>query len=350
MAVTKSTFGTLPSGQTVDVLSMTNAHGVQAQIMTYGATLVSFSVPGKDGKAVELTLGVDSLEAYLAGTPYYGATIGRFGNRIANGVFTLDGTTYTLAKNENGIAHLHGGNIGFDKVVWDAKAEELADGTRIRLTYRSPDGDEGYPGTLDVTVDYILKDDNTLTIDYVATTDKATPCNLTNHTYWNLSGDNAASIRDHVLTLHAEAYLPVDETLIPTGELRPVAGTPMDFNEPHAIGERIDQVEGGYDHCYVLPASEGCCECACQKWAAEVTHPASGRTMRVGTTEPGLQFYSGNFLAGALGRGNAKQGIHTGFCLEAEHFPDAVNQPSFASVILQPGQTYRQTTVHAFEF
>ena len=344
--VQKAAFGKTQEGTAVDIYTLTNRNGMVAKIATYGATLTELLVPGKGGKT-NVVLGYDRLEPYLAGTPYFGATIGRVGNRIAKGRFTLNGKTYTLATN-NGPNHLHGGNKGFDKVVWKAEPAQSASGPSLKLTYRSADGEEGYPGTLDVTVVYTLTDANEVRIDYTATTDKPTPVNLTNHSYFNLAGDGVGDILAHELTINADQFTPVDATLIPTGELKNVKGTVFDFTTPTAIGARIAKVPieppVGYDHNFVLRGGGGSLALA-----ARVVEPKSGRTMEVLTTEPGLQFYSGNFLDGSLkNRAGVPYQKHAAFCLETQHFPDSVNHPNFPSTILEPGKTYKTTTVYRF--
>ena len=344
MTITKISFGESPEGAPVDLYRLENSQGLKAQILTFGATLKLVTVPNEQGEAVDITLSRETLDQYAGEACYFGATIGRVGNRIAQGRFTLDSADYQLATNNNDLNHLHGGNVGFDRKLWSAEATELPDGSSVRLWRTSPDGEEGYPGTVQVEVTYTLSDDNRLRIAYQATTDRATPVNLTNHAFWNLAGAGD-SILGHELTLHASAYLPIDEALIPTGARLAVAGTPMDFTEPHAVGTRIEQVPGGYDHCYILDRKD-----SGLSLAAELFDPKSGRRMTVETTEPGIQFYSGNFLDGSQSaRGNVfKQ--HGALCLETQHFPDAVNQRSFPSVILRPEETYRQTTVHTFSW
>lgn len=340
--ITKEPFGQTADGAEVSLYTLTNQSGMTVQITNYGGIVTSIVTPDRDGNPGDVVLGFTDLEGYLAEHPYFGALIGRYGNRIAQGRFTLDGQTYTLATN-NGPNHLHGGIKGFDKVVW--QAEELPGQDALRLTYTSPDGEEGYPGTLTTTVTYTLTGDNELKIDYEATTDKATPINLTNHSYFNLAAGQAEDALAHELTIYADRYTVVDETLIPTGELRPVQGTPMDFTSAHAIGERIGQVEGGYDHNYVLnkPAA------AEMTLAATAYEPTSGRFMEVFTTQPGVQFYSGNFLDGSLtGKGNVVYKKHYGFCLETQHFPDSPNQPDFMSTILRPGEKYQHATIYKF--
>jgi aldose 1-epimerase len=346
--VLKTAFGQTKEGAPVDQYTLTNRRGVTAKVITYGATLTELIVPDRAGKPGNVVLGYDRLEPYLAGTPYFGSTVGRVGNRIAKARFTLNGRTYTLAAN-NGPNHLHGGLKGFDKVVWKAETVPGAGAASVKFSYRSPDAEEGYPGNLDVTVVYTLTDDNDLRLDYTATADKATPVNLTNHSYFNLAGDGSGDILGHVLMIAADQFTPVDDTLIPTGELKPVKGTVFDFTTPTAIGARVAKVPiappVGYDHNFVLRKAAG----SGPRLAARVVEPTSGRTMEVHTTEPGVQFYSGNFLDGTLkNRKGVTYAKHAGFCLETQHFPDSVNQPGFPSTILEPGQTYRTTTVYRF--
>jgi aldose 1-epimerase len=346
MSIKKESFGKTKDGTEVQLYTLGNEKGMQVKITNYGATVTAILTPDKQGKIGDVALGFDSMEGYLSPAytksgPYFGAAIGRYGNRIAKGKFTLDGQEYTLATN-NGANHLHGGKVGFDKVLWTA--EEAGDNA-LKFSYVSKDGEEGYPGTLTTTVTYTLTDDNELKIDYEATTDKATPVNLTNHSYFNLAAGAAADALQHVVTINADRYTVVDASLIPTGELRPVAGTEMDFTRPTAMGTRIAQVAGGgYDHNYVLRDTTGT-----MKLAATVYEPTSGRVMEVHTTEPGIQFYSGNFLDGSLtGKGNTVYKKHYGFCLETQHFPDSPNQPSFPSTILQPGDTFKSSTIYKF--
>jgi aldose 1-epimerase len=348
--VNEATFGVAPDGQQVSVYTLTNANGVEARVTNYGGIVLSLRVPDRDGELDDVVLGFDSLDNYVAGHPYFGAIIGRYGNRIAGGRFTLDGETYELAQN-NGPNSLHGGEQGFDKVVWTAEPFENETGQGLVLTYTSPDGEEGYPGTLQSRVTYTLTDQNELIFDYQATTDRATPVNLTQHTYFNLAGDGSGSILDHEMMLNASRFTPVDSTLIPTGELRSVEGTPFDFREPTPLGSRIEEDEqqirigGGYDHNYVIDRSAG----DSLTLAARVYEPTSGRVMEVLTTEPGVQLYTGNFLDGSLtGKNGAVYARRTGFCLETQHYPDSPNQPSFPSTILQPGEEYRSTTVYRF--
>ncbi|MBT9395537.1 galactose mutarotase [Hymenobacter sp. NST-14] len=337
-------FGKTQDGTEVQLYTLTNAHGLQVSITNYGGTITSLLVPDKAGKPGEIVLGFDNVSGYQSpefrkAGPYFGALIGRYGNRIAKGKFTLDGKEYTLAQN-NGENTLHGGKKGFDKVLWQAEPGTSAEGQTLKLSYLSKDGEEGYPGNLTVTVVYTLTADDALKIDYSATTDKATPVNLTNHAYFNLGGGK--DVLGHEVTLAADRYNVVDAGLIPTGELRPVQGTPFDFTSPHTIGERIAQVPGGYDHNWVLNSATG-------QPAATVYEPTTGRTMEVTTTEPGLQFYTGNFLDGTLkGASGQTYGKHAGFCLETQHFPDSPNQPKFPSTILKPGQTLHSTTIYKF--
>jgi aldose 1-epimerase len=345
MSIQKTSFGKTAEGVEVDLYTCTNTNGVVLKMTNFGATVVALEVPDREGKLANVNLGFSSLDGYLGDQPYFGATVGRCCNRIAGGKFTLDGQEYTLATN-NGPNHLHGGNVGFNKVVWTAEPIEDEHGVRIVFSYRSTDGEEGYPGNVDVTATYTLTNDNTLVIDFSATTDKPCPVNLTNHNYWNLNGAGTGTIRDHVLMINADKYLPVDDTLIPTGELADVEGTPLDFTEPKPIGQDLDQIQAdpvGYDHCFVLREGEGGDYLTL---AARVRDPDTGRVMEVHTTQPGLQFYSGNFLDGSEANGGYQQ--YEGFCLETQHFPDSPNQPAFPTTILKPGETYKQTTVHRF--
>jgi len=340
-------FGTLPTGDDVLEYQMENRNGMRVSILNYGGIVQSIWVPDRSGKLGDVALGFDELEAYLAKSPYFGCITGRYANRIAKGKFSLDGKSYTLATN-NDVNHLHGGDKGFDKRVWKAKFNGPQS---VELTYTSPDGDQGYPGALTAKVTYTLTDGNSLRIDYEATTTKATVINLTNHTYFNLSGAGQGTILDHVLTLDADRFNPTDATNIPTGELRPVAGTPFDFRQPTAIGQRIGtadeqlKVGQGYDHNYVLKDSR---DGVLEEKVARVFDPKSGRVLEVSTTEPGLQLYTGNFLDGMEG----KYGLHYvrrgALCLEAQTFPDSPNQPAFPSPVLRPGETYKQTTTYHF--
>lgn len=351
-------FGKLAGNQEARLYSLENASGFRAEISDYGGTVVRLLAPDRQGRFDDVVLGFNRVEEYVAQSPYFGCIVGRFGNRIADGTFTLDGRTYSLTKNNTpaGIpCHLHGGLKGFDKVLWHAELGGTQAEPALRLHYRSVDGEEGYPGNLDVVVTYTLTADNALRIDYVATTDRATPVNLTNHSYFNLAGEGSGTILGHVLTLHAGRYVPVNPGLIPIGQLAPVAGTPLDFTEPHTVGERIEALHeqlrfaGGYDHCFEIdrapaaPATEAAL-------AATLFEPQSGRLLEVLTTEPGIQFYSGNFLDGSFGgKSGRTYQRRAGICLETEHFPDAPNQPVFPSTILRPGETYRSTTVYRFK-
>ena len=325
-------------GKKVSLYTLTNKNGVQVKISNYGGIVTSWRVPDKQGNMANILLGFDSLSGYLAKPPYFGALIGRYGNRIANGKFKIDTTTYTLATN-NGKNHLHGGNTGFDKVVWDAfiTADSVPE---LTLHYVSKDGEEGYPGNLTVTVKYCLSDENELSIEYNAATDKPTVINLTQHNYYNLTGDDSQTILDHTLMIDADHYTPVDSTLIPTGEIKTVKGTPFDFTHPIKIGTRIDSVKGGYDHNWVLNKKDNPL-----RLVATLSEDKSGRQMDVFTTEPGLQFFSGNFLDGTVKDGDGKPfGAHTAMCLETQHFPDSPNEPSFPTTLLQPGEKYHSVT------
>jgi aldose 1-epimerase len=337
--ITKAAWGNT-DGQEVLLYTLTNKNGVEVKITNYGATVTSWKTADKDGKISSVVLGFDSLSGYLAKPPYFGAIVGRYGNRIANGSFALNGTTYKLATN-NGKNHLHGGVKGFDKVVWNGTI--LADSIpSLLLTYVSRDGEEGYPGNLKVIVKYTLTKDDELAIDYSAETDKATPVNLTNHSYFNLSGDVNNSILDHVLEMHASNYTPVDSTLITTGEIKPVAGTPFDFLTAQKIGSRIAQVPGGYDHNWVLDRGG---DSTSLQLAAILTDSISGRKLEVYTTEPGLQFYTGNFLDGSFKAANGTPiNKNAALCLETQHYPDSPNKPNFPSTILQPGKQYHTVT------
>lgn len=350
-SVADAAFGTTPEGKTVNVYTLRNASGMEVRVINYGGIILSLKVPDRTGAFGDVVLGYDSLSGYIASSPYFGALIGRYGNRIRNGRFSLDGQTYTLATN-NGPNHLHGGLKGFDKVVWDAESFTRDDTAGIRFRYTSPDGEEGYPGTLQSEVVYKLTSENELIFDYLASTDKPTPVNLTQHSYFNLAGDGARDILGHVVRVNADRFTPVDATLIPTGELRAVEGTPFDFRAPTAIGDRIAQNDEqlrfglGYDHNWVLnrnPAE------ATPTLAAEVFEPSTGRVMQIFTTEPGLQFYSGNFLDGTLtGKNGVVYKHRFGFAMETQHFPDSPNQAAFPSTILRPGQQYRTRTIYKF--
>lgn len=337
-------FGKLSDGTPVEQYTLTNGKGLVAKVITYGALLTELQTPDRHGKLGDIVLGFDNLDSYVKGHPYFGATIGRVGNRIAKGKFTLAGQTYTLAAN-NGPNALHGGLKGFDKVVWKAEIVPAKHGSAVKFTYVSRDGEEGYPGTLTATVTYTLTEENELRLDYTAKTDKATPVNLTNHSYWNLGG--GGDILNHVLMINADRYTPVDDTLIPTGHIAPVKGTVMDFTTPMAIGSRLlslDNSPRGYDHNYVLNRSG-----KKLNRAAALYEPTTGRALEILTDQPGVQFYSGNFLDATL-TGKRGQVYHQyyGLCLETQHFPDSVNQPNFPTTILRPGQTFTSTTVHKF--
>ena len=347
--IEKAAYGQLPDGQTADLFTLRNAAGMTAKITNYGGILVALTAPDKDGKFEDVTLGLDSLSSYVKNNPFFGALVGRYGNRIAKGKFTLDGKPYNLFVNNMG-NHLHGGKVGFDKVLWTATPVE-GDEPALKLAYTSKDMEEGYPGNLSVTVTYTLQKDNALKIDYEATTDKPTVVNLTNHTYFNLTGGAERDILDHVVTINADKFIPVDETLIPTGKLQPVAGTPFDFTKPMVVGARINdstdtQIKygGGYDHAWVLNGEAGSL-----KKAATVYEPTSGRVMDVSTTEPAVQFYTGNFLNGkVVGREGFPYKKRYALCLETEHYPDSPNQPSFPTTTLKPGETYKTTTIYQF--
>jgi aldose 1-epimerase len=349
MNITKRAFGTMPDGRPVDLYTLTNANGMQISITNYGGIVATLTAPDCEGTFADVVLGHDSLQGYIDASPYFGALIGRYGNRIGNGVFTLNDVKYTLAKND-GPHHLHGGLKGFDKVVWEAKERHDDQNPGLELTYVSPDGEEGYPGTLSVQVIYTLTADNALNIDYTATTDKDTVVNLTNHAYFNLAGDGSGDILGHELMLNADRFTEAGEGLIPTGKLCSVEGTPMDFRESTPIGARINNADeqlqraGGYDHNWVLNTGA-----TSPTFAARVYEPKSGRVMEVYTTEPGIQFYTGNFLDGSItGKHGHVYHQRTGFCLETQHYPDSPNQPDFPSTVLKPGDTYRTSTRYAF--
>jgi aldose 1-epimerase len=352
-AAESATFGTLASGQRAELFTLRNTHGIEVQLTNYGGIITSLRTPDRAGHFSDIVLGYDNLAAYVANSPYFGAIVGRYANRIARGHFTLDGTTYTLAVN-NGPNSLHGGLRGFDKVVWNARPFQNQEGQGVTLDYTSPNGEEGYPGTLHTTVTYTLTPDDRLIVDYQATTDKATPINLSQHSYWNLAGNASRDILGHVLTINADAITPVDSTLIPTGEIATVAGTPFDFRTPTPIGARIDQRQNtqihygnGYDHNFVL--NRGGTAPDALVLAARVVEPSSGRTLEVTTTEPGLQFYSGNFLDGSnVGKGCVVYHFRYGLALETQHYPDSPNHPNFPSTILRPGQQYHSRTVFRF--
>lgn len=344
MSVNKESFGQTPEGREIDLYTLTNSNGLRARITNYGAILVSLEVPDREGNLADITLGFDSLEGYLGEHPYFGAVVGRYANRIGNAEFELEGVKYKLAANNNG-NHLHGGIKGFDKVLWKLEDLKTEDNSAIvKMSYISEDGEEGYPGNLACSVTYALTEDDELKISYEADTDKTTVVNLTNHTYFNLAGQGNGDILDHEIMIDADKYTVVDANLIPTGENRSVTGTPMDFTISASIGSRIDQVEGGYDHNYVLNSSGGSLELC-----ARVYERTSGRVMEIYTTEPGVQFYTGNFLDGSVtGKGGNAYEKHYGFCLETQHFPDSPNKPDFPSVVLNPGQKYTTATMWKF--
>ena len=348
--VTRERFGVAPDGKPVDVYTLVNARGIRTRILTYGGIIQTLETPDRTGKLDDVVLGFGDLQGYVKSSPYFGAIVGRYGNRIARGRFTLEGRTYTLATN-NGPNHLHGGIKGFDKVVWGAESFRSDTAAGLVLTHVSPDGDEGYPGTLRAKVTYTLTDRDELAIDSEATTDKTTIVNLTNHTYWNLAGDGTRDVLGHVMMLPASAIVPVDSTLIPTGQLLPVAGTPFDFRTPAPVGARINDPHvqirygGGYDHTFVLDRQSA----TGMSHAARVTEPTTGRTLDIHTTEPGVQVYSGNFLDGSFaGKRGRVYRRRYGLALETHHYPDSPNQPSFPSVVLRPGETYRTRTVFRF--
>jgi aldose 1-epimerase len=347
-------FGATADGHPVELFTLTSPTGIEIRTISYGAILVSISTPDRTGRIADIALGFDSLDGYLTRSRYFGAVVGRYGNRIAGGRFTLDGRTIKLATN-SGANHIHGGVKGFDKVLW--RGEPFAGDGAMGVTFRyaSPDGEEGYPGTLHATITYTLAQ-NELVADYTATTDKTTIVNLTQHSYFNLSGEGHDTVLGHEVMLNADRFTPVDAAMIPTGELAPVDGTPFDFGRPTAIGARIDadhpqlKLALGYDHNFVLNGDSGPFDSAQGRlrWAARVVEPTSGRTLQVDTTEPGVQFYSGNKLAGVSGKAGHIYGRRSGFCLETQHFPDSPNQPLFPSTVLRPGDTYRSTTVFTF--
>jgi len=347
--ISQQTFGKTQDGTAVDIFTLTNSNGVEVRAITYGGIIVSLRTPDKNGKLDDIVLGFDTLDSYLGKHPYFGAIIGRYGNRIGNAKFTLDGVEYKLAAN-NGPNSLHGGLKGFDKAVWKAQSLENDQGVGVVFTHTSPDGEEGYPGNLTAKVTYTLTNQNELIFDYEATTDKPTPVNLTQHTYFNLAGAGKGDVLGHEVLLNADSFTPVDSNLIPTGEIRKVAGTPFDFTKPTAVGARINQddeqlkLAGGYDHDFVINrrGEE-------PSHAARVYEPTSGRVLEVSTTQPGVQLYTGNFLDGTLtGKGGHVYQKRSGLCLETQHFPDSPNKPDFPSTILRPGETYRSRTIFKF--
>ncbi|NOU35825.1 MAG: galactose mutarotase [Kiritimatiellaceae bacterium] len=351
MSLKKETFGKNPYGEDVELFTLTNTNGVQVRIMNHGATILSIETPDKSGQMADIVLGFDTAAEYGSGTPFFGCTVGRFANRIAHGRFKLGGKEFQLARNGDGIHALHGGDRGFDKRIW--RAEPLAEKNAVRMSYRSPDGEENYPGNLDATVTFTLTEENELKLDYTAVTDRATPVNFTNHSYFNLAGHDAGCHGAQILTINADTFLPTDATGNPLGEIRPVKDTPFDFRTPAAIGQRIDadyeQLQiaksPGYDHNFCLnKQSEG--ELS---FAARAEDPASGRVMEVYTTEPGVQFYAGNFLKGKdQGKGGCAYVRRGGFCLETQHYPDSPNRPQFPNTILHPGELFASQTVYKF--
>ncbi|MFI6740386.1 aldose epimerase family protein [Nonomuraea sp. NPDC050451] len=346
-SIAKKHFGTLSNGKKIDIYTLRNARGMRVRVLTYGGILQSIEVPDSGGRFANVTLGFDNLSDYVKKSPYFGCITGRYANRIAKGRFTLDGRTYQLATND-GPNHLHGGNKGFDKRVWKAQPFRRGDSVGLVLTYTSPNGEEHYPGTLRTTVVYTLTGDNKIRMDYRATTSRPTVVNLTNHAYFNLRGEGNGRILGHELQINASRYTPVDKTLIPTGKIARLGGTPLDFREPTAVGERINSRNqqiargGGYDHNYVLDGRG-------LRTAATVVEPDSGRVLEVITDQPGLQFYSGNFLDGTLrGTSGHLYPKRSGFALESQHFPDSPNHANFPSTVLRPGDVYRTTTIYAF--
>jgi aldose 1-epimerase len=355
-SVTRAPFGNLPDGRAVEQFTLTNAHGVEVRAMTYGGIITVIRTPDRSGHLDDVVLGFDSLAGYLSGSPYFGAIVGRYANRIARGQFTLDGTTYRLARN-NGPNSLHGGVRGFDKVLWSGEPFSGDSGVGVTLRYTSADGEEGYPGAVAVRVTYTLTPSDELIVDYEAHTDRATPINLSQHTYWNLHGAGRGDILDHELTLNASAFTPVDSTLIPTGDITPVQGTPFDFRASTPVGARIEQSQAqlrygrGYDHNWVLDRRGGAGGAGSTDLmhAARLVDSGSGRALDVRTTEPGVQFYSGNFLDGTItGKGGRVYRHRAGLCLETQHFPDSPNHPNFPSTILRPGDAYRSRTTFGF--
>ena len=341
--ISQRSFGTTKDGQKVVEFTLSNPGGISTSILTWGGIVRTISVPDRNGAVADVVLGFDSLEPYEERHPYFGTITGRYANRIAKGKFTLDGTTYSLATN-NGPNHLHGGVIGFDRKVWNATTSSTDNSASLILTSKSADGEEGYPGEVSTQVTYTLSSDNSLSVEYEANTTKATPINVTNHSYFNLAGHDSGDVLKHSLTIEADRYVPVDETSIPLGNLSVVDGGPFDFRKPQTIGSRISHVGVGYDHTYVLADKPRSLQ-----FAARASDPASGRYVEVLTTEPGVQLYTGNYLNGSLkGKGGAVYNKHAGFCLETQHFPDSPNQPTFPSTILRPGETYSSKTVMRF--
>jgi aldose 1-epimerase len=352
--VRKEAFGKTRDGRPVDLYTLTNSNGMEVRAMTYGGIIVSMRVPDKNGKVADVVLGHDELDGYMPNPPYFGAIVGRYANRIANGTFTVDGVKYTLAKND-GPNTLHGGVVGFNQKIWEGAEFKNAKGVGVAFTYLSKDGEEAFPGKLKVKVSYTLTNKNQLILDYEATTDKATPVNFSQHSYFNLAGAGTGDILGHEVMLNADRFTPVDKTLIPTGELRPVQGTPMDFTKPTTIGARINDsyeqlvLGHGYDHNFVINRTDKDADKGGLALAAKVHEPTSGRVLEVFTTEPGVQFYSGNFLDGTIvGKQGHAYKQRYGFCLETQHYPDSPNHPDFPSTILKPGTTFHSETIFKF--
>ncbi|MEN6385841.1 MAG: aldose epimerase family protein [Phycisphaerales bacterium] len=349
LTVEKSTFGQTPCGQNVNIYTLSNANGMKIKLMDYGAALTSVIVPDKNNKFEDIALGYDNFDSYLCENPYFGGIVGRFGNRIASGRFKLDGTEYILNTNNNGQT-LHGGIKGFDVLVWSSKPFENENGAGVEFNLLSPDGQEHFPGNLKITVIYTLTNNNEIMIDYTATTDKATPINLTQHGYWNLAGEGTGDILKYETLINADKFTPVDKFLIPTGQIKSVKNTPFDFTQPKTIGLRINNDDpqlkfgGGYDHNWVLNKKDNSLTLACK-----VSEPTSGRVFEVYTTEPAMQFYSGNFLDGKIiGKSGKAYNYRCALVLEPQHFPDSPNHPNFPNTILRPGQTYKSQTVYKF--
>jgi len=348
MSLEKSEFGKTAAGETVEMYTLKNANGLTVKVLNFGGVIWSFEVPDKDGKFVNVSANFENIGEYEKNRPFFGSLVGRYGNRIAKGKFTLDGKEYTLPTN-NGKNALHGGLKGFDMKIWNVEPFKTDNSVGLKLSYTSKDGEEGYPGTLKTTVVYELDNKNDWTMDYTATTDKATVVNLTNHTFWNLAGAQSGTILEHEMTMGADRVLPTDDGLIPTGEILKVEGTPYDFLTMHKVGSRMSQITepqfaGGYDHCFVLK-EKGPGELS---FCAKLRDPKSGRTMTVRTTEPAVQLYTGNFFNGSTSAFGFKYEKYSSLCLETQHYPDSPNQPKFPSTVLRPGETYRHTTIHHF--
>jgi aldose 1-epimerase len=343
LSVQRTVVGSTPDGQSVEQYTLQNVHGLKATVMTYGATLTGMWTPDREGEFANITLHLDRLDDYLGGHPLFGSVVGRFANRIAGARFTLDGVEYAVTPNA-GKNHIHGGRKGFQKLVWQAEPLQDADRVGVQLSHVSPDGTEGYPGTLEVEVLYTLNNDNELSIEYKAHTDKPTHVNLTNHAYWNLGGATSGDVLDQVLEFNADSYLPSDAAKIPVGAPRSVDGTPMDFRQPHPIGSRIEAAGGNYDHCYVLNKTPR----GRMSRAARVWDPESGRVMEVDTTQPGVQLYTAQGLSDRFRTGEHAYGPYHGFCLETQHYPNAPNRSDFPSTVLRPDQEYHEVTIHRF--